>query len=348
MKIGIDIGGSHTAIAVINNNNTIISKQQITYNSIKFLEKTSSNKKITDTNLIKFIEKYIIEKVNEISSKYDIEKIGIAVPGIIDGNIIVKSPNLKIEKYNLVEALRSKINIKKDYQITLINDAKAAAIAENEVGCLKESNRSIFLTLGTGIGGAVIINNKLLDTGKYQGVEVGHMVIEKDGIECNCGNKGCFEKYASMKVLKENLREYLIRKNIDSMKETITTKQNSKNKEEKNVKYDISELNSRKLQEILEQNEKYRNEKNIKYDKNIEKIIEEYIHNLSIGIGNLVNIFEPERIGIGGSFCYFENILLEKLRKNLKEGSYIFNKQNKIEIVIGKLGNTAGIIGSAI
>ena len=81
--------------------------------------------------------------------------------------------------------------------------------AENTYGSLKNYNRSVFLTLGTGIGGAVIINNNLLDCGDLPGCEFGHMIIEKNGKQCNCGKKGCFEKYASMKALKTNLREVL-------------------------------------------------------------------------------------------------------------------------------------------
>ena len=93
--------------------------------------------------------------------------------------------------------------------IKIRNDAKCAALAENKIGALKDYKRSIFLTLGTGIGGAVIINNELLDTGELPGCEFGHMVIQRDGIKCNCGKQGCFEKYASMKALKTNLRKNL-------------------------------------------------------------------------------------------------------------------------------------------
>ena len=92
---------------------------------------------------------------------------------------------------------------RKNIPIKIKNDAKCAALAENKYGSLKDYKRSIFIGLGTGIGGAVIVDDKLLDTGDLPGCEIGHMIIQKDGLECKCGKKGCFEKYASMKAFKK-------------------------------------------------------------------------------------------------------------------------------------------------
>ena len=205
-----------------------------------------------------------------------------------------------------------KENLKKEIQlpIKIRNDAKCAAIAENKMGALKDYKRSIFLSLGTGIGGAVIINNELLDTGDLSGCEFGHMIIQKDGIRCNCGKKGCFEKYASMKALKTNLRDAL---GLD---------ENTRGQE---------------LLDMLRKN---------KDNYVINKIVDEYIEYLSIGISNLIDVFEPEAVCLGGSFVYFADVLLEKLKNNIQRKKYLFNIRKELIIIPAALGNDAGIIGS--
>ena len=294
MKIGIDLGGSHIGVGVIDNKNFIIEK----------VEKRLLNKDKKDIKSI--IESYIIKNVKEFSSKYKITEIGIAVPGTIKKEQILKSVNLGVKEYNLVENLKKEIQL----PIKIRNDAKCAALAENTIGALKDYKRSLFLTLGTGIGGAVIINDKLLDTGDLPGCEFGHMIIQKDGIRCNCGKKGCFEKYASMKALKTNLRDAL---GLD---------ENTRGQE---------------LLDMLRKN---------KDNYVINKIVDEYIEYLSIGISNLIDVFEPEAVCLGGSFVYFADVLLEKLKNNIQRKKYLFNIRKELIIIPAALGNDAGIIGS--
>ncbi len=300
MKIGIDLGGSHITIGVVNKNG-------------KILEKTEKRLKgIVTKEVKKVIEETIIENFEKFQKEYKIEEMGIAIPGTVTKNMVVKSVNLGLKNYNIVEELNKKINI----QIKIKNDAKAAALAENKYGCLKNYNRSLFLTLGTGIGGAVIINNKLLNTGELPGLEIGHMVIDKNGIKCNCGRKGCFERYASMKAFKNNLRESLGYSQNVSGKELLSIINNT-NKNDENY-------------------------------KKIEKVKREYIENLALGIANLVNIFEPEAIGIGGSFVYFSEVLLEDLKREILEKDLLFNKRKEINIKTAVLGNEAGLIGAIL
>ena len=300
MKIGIDLGGSHIAIGVVDNKGIIIEK----------IEKrlTSVEKK----NIKKSIEEYIIENLNNLSKKYKVTSIGIAIPGTLNDKKIVQSVNLGLYDYNIIDRLNEKI----DLPIKIKNDAKCAAVAENKYGSLKEYKRSLFFTLGTGIGGAVIIDNQLLNTGEMSGCEFGHIIIEKNGIECKCGKKGCFEKYGSMKSFKDNLRREL---GLDE------------------------KTRGQELFEMIKNNKK----ENDDYEK-IEKVVEEYIQNLSIGISNLINIFEPEAISIGGSFVYFKEVLLERLKKNILEQDLLFNKRDDIVIETAVLGNDAGIIGATL
>ena len=300
MKVGIDLGGSHIAIGVVDKNGKILEKVE------------KKLKGIVTKEVKKVIENTIVEAVDKFKKEYKITEIGIAIPGTVTKETVVKSVNLGLKNYKIIEELQKKINM----PIKIKNDAKCAAIAESKYGSLKDYKRVLFLTLGTGIGGAVVINNKLLDTGDLPGCEIGHMVIDKNGLECNCGRKGCFEKYASMKAFKNNLRKALGYDETFSGKELLAIIKNTK-KEEK--KYKI-----------------------------IEKIKREYIENLSIGIANLVNIFEPEAIGIGGSFVYFGEILLDDLKKELVTENLLFNPRKDINIQTAVLGNEAGIIGAIL
>lgn len=294
MKVGIDLGGSHIAIGVLDNKDFIIEKK----------EKRLMSKEKKDIK--NSIESYIIKNVKDFINKYKISEIGIAVPGTVNGQNIVKSVNLGVKDYNIVDVLKKELNL----PIKIRNDAKCAAIAESKIGALKDYNRSVFLTLGTGIGGAVIINEELLDTGTLPGCEFGHIIIKKDGIKCNCGKNGCFEKYASMKALKTNLREAL---GFDE------------------------KVRGEELLDIITKNGE---------EESIKRIIDEYIEYLSIGISNLINIFEPDAIGIGGSFVYFADVLLDKLKYNIQKKQYLFNKREDLIIIPAALGNDAGIIGS--
>ncbi len=300
MKLGVDIGGSHIGIGVVDQEGKIVEKAEKRI--------TSEEKK----DVKKVIEDYIIECYRSYSKKYEITSMGIAIPGTLNEREIIKSVNLGLENYNIVEKLESKIKV----PIKIRNDAKCAAIAENEYGALKEYKRSVFLTLGTGIGGAVIIDNKLLDTGKLSGCEIGHMVIKKDGIKCNCGRNGCFEKYASMKNFKNKLRKELGLTESTRGEELLNMIKNNKPEQEN---YEI-----------------------------IERVVSEFIEDLSTGIANLINIFEPEAIGIGGSFVFFEDVLMPRLKEKLMEPNMLFNRREDIDIQIAILGNDAGIIGATL
>lgn len=300
MKIGIDIGGSHVAVGLINQTGKIVCKS----------EKNIANK-LEEKDFAKILINTIIEQIQNVleEAKKDITQvslIGIAVPGMVSKTSIIKAENLHIKDLEIADEINKYFNV----PIKLKNDAKCAALAEKEYGSLKKAKDAIFLTLGTGIGGAVFLNGELLVPSKYEGFEIGHMIIEKNGLNCNCGRNGCFEKYASMKVLKEKIAKQI-------GKETITGEE---------------------LKEMLEQSME---------DEKIENIVNEYIDNLSIGLGNLINIFEPEVISIGGSFAYYEKTLLNKLIRRL-EKEELFNKKNMPKIVLAKLKNDAGIIGAVL
>lgn len=299
MQIGIDLGGSHMAVGVISEKSIIVSKRE---------------KDITNTENITDIKQYIVDNIKILISQVlkdvgapicVISKIGISAPGKIKNNIIYDMYNLGIKEFNLVQILLEHYGV----EVVVRNDAKCAALVEKKVGNLKDYDDCVFLCLGTGIGGATFINGRMLEYTKEWGSEYGHMIIKKDGLECKCGNKGCFEKYASMQAFKNGIIKLL---NLDpntsseNILKILTNKVNEKNQE-------------------------------------VNKYIDEYIENLIIGISNIVNILAPEAICIGGSFVYYEEILYTRLleKMNLKK----FNG-NKPKILLAKMKNDAGMIGS--
>lgn len=303
MKIGIDIGGSHIAVGLIDNGNIIDKKEK----DIKNIDRQNIKIFLINT-IVKSINQIL--KENKITIR-EIEKIGIAAPGTIKNEIIIKATNLGIEDFNIINELQKYFNV----EISIRNDAKCATLAEKQYGSMKKYNDFVYLCLGTGIGCGIFMNNQLLQPKKYEGFELGHTVIEKDGIMCSCGKNGCWEQYASMKAFKQSLTSKL------NLAKTTS---------------------SHILLQIIE-NQK----ENRKTSKIINKVIDEYIENLALGIENIINIFEPEVICIGGSFVYYKEILLKKLKNKLKEKNSTFNNDIP-KIICAKLQNDAGIIGAVI
>ena len=236
----------------------------------------------------------------------DIELIGLAAPGTISGGTIIKAGNLGIKDFAILNRLKELYNV----PMSLRNDGKCAALAEKRFGAMKQYNDCIFINIGTGIGGAAFIKGELLEPRKYSGFEFGHMVLEKNGRQCTCGKKGCFETYGSISALKWQITDAL------------------------GVSREIS---GKKLREEL-----------LVIDEPvIQEIVEEYLEYLKIGITNLIDIFEPEVVCFGGSFAHYADTpLYLKLMKKLNEPNATFNQSDMPKIVTAKFENNAGIIGA--
>lgn len=299
MQIGIDLGGTHIAVGIISERNTIIAKSEM---DIFKVEPEKEMKQYIIDN-IKLLISQTLRKAGAPSCV--ISKIGIAIPGKIKNQIAYDIYNLGIKEFDICKILSEHYGV----EVVIRNDAKCAALAESQIGSLKEYKDAVFLCLGTGIGGATFINGRMLEYTKEWGSEYGHMIISKDGLECKCGSKGCFEQYASMKAFKNGIIKLLnLHENADS-------------------------------EEIL----KIVTDKVKVNDTQVNAYIDKYLENLIIGISNIINILQPDAICIGGSFVYYEKILYTRLieKMNLKN----FNG-TKPKIVLAKLGNEAGMIGS--
>lgn len=193
MNIGIDIGGSHIGIGLVDSNGKILKKEE---KNITYREKG---------NIKEFIEHTIIGTLKNWINKENItiEKIGIGVPGIVKENVIKYSVNLGISNYDLKNILNKEFP---NTTIHIKNDGKCAGLAEKNLGALKDFNDCVFICLGTGIGGAAFYNGRLIVPQRSSGFEFGHMIIQRNGELCRCGSKGCFEVYGSMRKLKNDIR----------------------------------------------------------------------------------------------------------------------------------------------
>lgn len=299
MKIGIDVGGSHIGLGIVDLDGNLLLKAEKDYDK-------------HENNMSRIVLETIIELINEILEEKkikatEIQSIGIAFPGTVSNGIVIKAENLGIENFKIVEELNKKIDI----PIHLENDAKCAAIAEKKYGSLKQYDDALFLIIGTGVGGAAFLNGELLKPKRYSGFEVGHMAISKDGPKCNCGRNGCFEVYSSVKRLKQKIQK----------------------------EFNLPDIDGKRIRQFMIENLE---------DENLSNIIDEYIDYLALGIANLINIFEPEAISIGGSFAYYKEILLKKLEENLLNGKGLYNKGELPKIEVAELKNDAGIIGASM
>lgn len=302
MKIGIDIGGSHIGIGLIDENGEILNYKE------KYIVKGISDEFHIDiTNIKNELEEFIISTVNEYKNNQVIEYIGIAVPGTVNEKKIIKAVNLGLKNYDISSIIEEKTGLK----IKLKNDAKCSALAEKKYGNLKEFKNGVYLCIGTGVGGAVIYKGELLEAEEVPGFEFSHVVIQKNGLMCNCGKRGCFEVYASIKRFKEKIKE----------------------------EFNLEDLENSNIKEFIE--------KNIE-DVKLKYLINQYVENLAIGISNIINIFEPEVIVIGGGFSDYKDILIKPLKKKILSDNMLFNKREDINIKVSKLGNDAGMIGATL
>lgn len=299
MKIGIDLGGSHIGIGLVEQNNLKVVVD-------KFF--TQEDRKNIETAILNNIDELInkILEENELSIK-DIEKIGVASPGTVTNGHII-SWNLGLKNFDLQTKLIEKYNL----PVKIRNDGKCAALAEKKYGAMKNYDDCVFINIGTGIGGAAFIDGKLLEPKRFSGFEFGHITLVKDGLECTCGKKGCFERYASIKALKTRITNTL---GIDG-----------------------TDISGQYLREELM----------VKYHDEVQDDINEFIDYLRIGVCNLIDIFEPEIVCFGGSFSYYEgHPVLNKLIEEINKPESTFNKTS-VKIVTAELKNDAGIIGATI
>lgn len=311
MRVGIDIGGMSVKIGIVNEKNDILQKKVIPTDA-----QNKTQEQIADT-----MAQAVCELVKESGSGLSkCESVGIACPGTVDAErgIVLYSNNLHWENLALIDIMKRYIQA----PMGLANDADAAALGEVVAGAAKGRKNAVLLTLGTGVGGGVILEGKIFSGGVKGGCEPGHMVIRKNGKKCTCGRKGCLEQYASASALMEMGRK-AIGKNVDSLMFELCGG-------------DISALRGEHIFEAAKRK-----------DAPARKVISKYEENLSIGIANLVNIFRPEVVILGGGVSAQGENLTRDLQEKVGEMCFGGNWGEIPPIVTSKLGNDAGILGAA-
>lgn len=311
--IGIDLGGTNIAAGLVDENGKILKKASV-----------PTNAKRPADEIIKDMADLCRRIADDCGVKIqDIEYAGIATPGTADSKngVVIYANNLPFLNYPIAEKLEKCLGVKK---VLIENDANAAAKGEAACGASRGCENSVMITLGTGLGGGIIINKKIYSGFNFAGAELGHVVIEYNGRKCTCGRKGCWEAYSSATGL--------INMTKDKLNETKDT-----------IMWDmcgsIDRVSGRTAFDAMR-----------KGDKAACEVVDKYIGYLGAGIVNMINIFQPEVLVIGGGICNEKEYLTNPLMKIVETEQYSRNNEEskKTKIKIAELGNDAGIIGAAM
>lgn len=309
--VGIDLGGTNIAAGLVDEDNNIVKKM-----SVPTLPERGNDAVTAD----------IAKLISDLASSYgisldEVAYAGLATPGAIDCDTgkIDRACNLLMEDYPIVDKLSALTPVK----IYLENDANAAALGEAVAGAAKGAKYSVMITLGTGVGGGIVMDGKVYSGFNYAGGEIGHMVIEHNGRQCNCGRRGCFEAYSSATALAAMTREE-IEKHPESGLAQVA-KENGK-------------VNGRTA--FIAKN---------KGDEAGARVVEKYLDYLACGITNVINLFQPDIVCIGGGISNEGKGLIEPLLDKIN--SEVFTKtiapERQTVIRLATLANDAGIVGAA-
>lgn len=315
--LGIDLGGTNIAAGIVN-------------------EKFEIVKKKSTPTLANRDGKLIIKDMAELCRSLiadcgltlkDIAYAGIATPGTANSEtgVVEYANNLPFKNFPIADLLKEYLGIEKVY---IENDANAAAKAEAIAGAAKGAKYSVMITLGTGLGGGIVLDGKVFSGFNHAGAELGHIVVQKDGKQCSCGRRGCWETYSSATGLANMTREHLIKARAEGKKSII----------EDMIGGNLDNCNARVSFAAMKQG-----------DEVGKAIVDEYISYLASGIASIINIFQPNVLSIGGGVCGEKDYLLKPLIDEVFGQTYTKTGVSpQCEIKIAELGNDAGIVGAAV
>lgn len=307
---GIDIGGMSIKAGIVSEDGKIL------------IKKAFVPLKTADESVVKMAEtvKELLKALN--LEETELKGIGVGCPGTVNSEkgIVDCLTNLKWFDYPL--AYRLKKNFDHDIKVKLSNDANVAVLAEHRFGEAKGAEICVMLTLGTGVGGGVIIDGKLFEGGESKGTELGHVSLVAGGVKCGCGRRGCIEAYVSTTALIRQTK-YAMRKNKDSMLW-------------KKCGHDLAGVNGKDIFECAREG-----------DETALIVLQKYRIYLAESIMNMCNIFRPEVFIIGGGISAQGDFLLDGVRTYCEKFDYGFKDAPHPRLVTASLGNDAGIIGSA-
>ena len=311
-RIGIDLGGTNIAVGLVNEEHKIVAKKSTPTLANREAEAIAAD-----------MARVCLEicEANGIDIK-DIANIGIASPGIANpvNGCVEYANNLPFFRFPIVAILSEALGVDRS-KIKIANDANAAAWGEAVAGAAKGSANSIMVTLGTGVGGGIIIDNKILVGFNSAAGEIGHIVIEQDGVPCGCGRRGCWESYSSatalIRMTKEAIEECRASGRYTSM-------------------LNVERVSGRTACDAMRAG-----------DEVATEVYNKYVKYLATGITNLVNIFQPEVISLGGGVSNEGQSLIDAITPYVRGEQYGGDVVALTQLRIATLGNDAGIIGAA-
>ncbi|MCH5207959.1 MAG: ROK family protein [Oscillospiraceae bacterium] len=309
-NIGIDLGGTNIKVGLVNDKYEIVEKATAKTNLPRPAEEICAS-------IVELIWQVLTSAkvaLNEVNS------IGIGTPGVADRNsgVVLYSCNLDFHNTNLQAFIKKKL----DKPVYVENDANAAAFGEVLAGAGKGFNDVVVVTLGTGVGGGIIIGGKIYTGFNFCGAELGHTVIQYGGRPCGCGRKGCFEAYSSATALINMTREAMEENKDSKMWELCGG--------------DIENVDGKTAFDGMRAG-----------DAAAKGVVDMYIEYLGCGLTNIVNTFQPEMLLIGGGICKEGEALTKPLSEIIKRESYCIDADKTTKLDICQLENDAGIIGAA-
>ena len=303
---GIDFGGMSAKAGLFDENGKLLAKDSV---------KTSKEDGYAVT-VAKMAQ--LVRTLGE-SKKVKVSAVGIGSPGIIDGKegVVVNWFNYGWSDKPLARDLSEKLGV----PVSLTNDANAAALGEAKFGAGKNYEDSVFITLGTGVGSGIVLGGKVFEGSHGAGAEVGHMVVEVGGIPCPCGRRGCFEQYASASALIRDTKRAMF-EHKNSLLWTL-------------VGGDPENVDGKTAFAAAREN-----------DAAAKQVVKNYIMYLGEGVLNLVNIFRPQAVVIGGGVSNEGEALLQPLRRYVSERLLVDCERVPLAINRAALGSDAGMYGA--
>ena len=307
-QIGVDIGGTNIKVGLVSDELSLLRSV-----SVRFPHDGAAS-----------VVAAIAEAVDDLLkqegiARKDLESIGIVVPGSIDqtGALVIDAYNLGFHDVPLKALAQEAFG---EVPIYLANDANGAALAELYVGAFRGCKTAVLFTLGTGLGGGIILGGHMFNGGMNQGVELGHMILEHDGEHCTCGNDGCMEAYCAASALARDGKR-AAKKHPDSLLA-------------KRAAGDPDAIDAKLIIDLAKEG-----------DELAKALFDRYISYLSSACASIYNLLDPEVIAIGGGVCAAGEFLFAPLREQTTEKCFY---KTHGRLVPAELGNDAGMIGAAM
>lgn len=304
--VGIDLGGTFIKGGIADDLGNIIVNGKVPTETDRGAEVVMDN--------ISSLALSLLEQAGLSIS--DVEGLGMGVPGMIDSKngVVLYWNNSNWYDVKISEGIKNRTGL----DVYISNDANTAALGEATFGVGKEYKNMILLTLGTGVGGGIVVDNKLIEGNKGAGAELGHAVIVAGGEQCTCGRKGCLEAYASATAIIRDTKRAMLNHKDSKMWEIG----------------DVEKVTGKTAFDYKDN------------DVYAKEVVDNYISKLACGITNIANMFRPEVVVLGGGVCAQGDNLIKPLQKLVDEEIYAGEKGPRCVVKIASLENSAGILGA--